>query len=81
MQKKWFVWTSAFSFIIYALHVPLINYTHQLILPYIKTVALYRLADYLLLPVLITGISIATGALLRAAMPKVYSVLTGGRGL
>lgn len=81
MQKKWFVWTSAFAFIIYALHVPLINYTYHLILPYIKTVALYRLADYLLLPLLIIGFSIATGALLRAAMPKVYSVLTGGRGL
>jgi len=81
MEKKWFVWTSAFSFMIYAMHVPLINYTHQLVLPYIKQLYLYRLMDYIFLPLAIIGLSIAIGALLRAAVPKVYAVLTGGRGL
>ncbi|MFN5136466.1 MAG: hypothetical protein ACK5DG_14230, partial [Chitinophagaceae bacterium] len=70
MEKKWFVWTSAFSFMIYAMHVPLINYTHQLVLPYIKQLYLYRLMDYIFLPLAIIGLSIAIGALLRAAVPK-----------
>jgi len=81
MDKKWFVWTSAFAFIIYALHVPLINYTHHLVLPHIKHLYLYRLMDYILLPLVIIVLSIGIGALLRAAVPKFYAILTGGRGL
>ena len=30
MSKNWFVWASAFSFIIFALHVPLIHYATRL---------------------------------------------------
>lgn len=80
MNRKWFVWVSAFSFMIYALHVPLINYTHQLILPYTKSWPLYRMTDYLLLPLAIIIFSITVGALLRWTTPKLYGILTGGRG-
>lgn len=81
MDRKWFVWISAFSFMIYAMHVPLINYTHQLILPFIKNIPLYRLLDYLFLPLLIIGFSILIGAIIRKLAPKLYGILTGGRGL
>jgi fucose 4-O-acetylase-like acetyltransferase len=81
MNRQWFVWMSAFSFIIYAMHVPLINYTHQLVLPFIKNFVLYRLMDYLFLPMLVIGFSILTGACIRKLAPKLYGILTGGRGL
>ncbi|MBX9785585.1 MAG: acyltransferase [Chitinophagaceae bacterium] len=81
MSRKWFLWISAFSFMIYALHVPLINYTHQLILPHIQSIPFYRLLDYVFLPLLIVLLCIAVGALLRKLLPNVYGVLTGGRGM
>lgn len=81
MSRPWFVWLSAFSFIIYALHVPLINYTHQLLLPLTSSWWLGRLADYTLLPLLIILFCIFVGAALRAAFPRAYALLTGGRGL
>ena len=81
MNQKWFVWVSAFSFMIYALHVPLMNYTHHFILPFIQKLPLYRLMDYLLLPLAIILFSIAVGAFLRKLTPGFYSLLTGGRGM
>lgn len=81
MEKKWFVWVSAFSFIIYALHVPLINYCLVYIRMYVPHFAYIRLTGFLLLPLLIILLCVIFGALLRAIAPKVYSVATGGRGL
>ena len=81
MSRRWFVWASAFSFMIYALHVPIMNYTHQLLLPYIQSWPLYRLLDYFLLPLAIILLSLGLGAILRAVLPRVYGVLTGGRGV
>jgi len=81
MSRPWFVWLSAFSFIIYALHVPLINYAHQLLLPVTNSWRLGRLADYTLLPLLIILFSILVGAALRALFPRAYALLTGGRGM
>jgi fucose 4-O-acetylase-like acetyltransferase len=81
MDRKWFVWISAFAFLIYTMHVPLINYTHHLLLPYIQNFMYHRLFIYLLLPLVIVGFIILIGAILRKLLPKSYSVLTGGRGL
>jgi peptidoglycan/LPS O-acetylase OafA/YrhL len=80
MQKKWFVWVTAFSFIIYALHVPLINYATRLAFIYWHNVPNYRLITYIVIPTAIFFICIGVGALLRAAFPKVYRIATGGRG-
>ena len=80
MSRQWFVWLSAFSFIIYALHVPLINYTMWLIHPYTAHFAYHRLLEYIFLPFVIILFCVLTGALLRTVAPKVYSFLTGGRG-
>ena len=76
-----FVWASAFSFVIYALHVPLINYLTQLAFLSAKHLPGYRLATYIFLPILIVGFCIAIGAGLRSLSPMVYGWLTGGRGL
>jgi fucose 4-O-acetylase-like acetyltransferase len=80
MSKKWFERATSFSFIIFALHVPLINYTTQLAFIYWHNFQYYRLLIYLLVPVVIFFFCIATGLLLRNTLPKAYRVATGGRG-
>jgi hypothetical protein len=80
MQKQWFVWCSAFAFIIYALHVPLVTYAIDGVFSFLHGLQHYRLITFFLLPLLITVFSICIGFLLRKYLPKVYAFLTGGRG-
>ncbi|MDB5234998.1 MAG: hypothetical protein JWR44_1991 [Hymenobacter sp.] len=81
MARGWFRWLTGFSFLIYVLHVPLVNYTTELALRYGRAVPHIHLLTYLLLPLLIVALSAGLGALLRRALPGAYAVLTGGRGL
>ena len=80
MKKKWFVWASAFSFIIFALHVPLVNYSTRLAYIYWHNISNYRLLTYIVVPIIILFFCIGTGALLRSLFPKAYRLATGGRG-
>jgi fucose 4-O-acetylase-like acetyltransferase len=80
MNQKWFVWLSAFSFMIYAMHVPLINYALILAFAFANSIPHYRLLTFILLPTTIIGLSVVFGVLLRSIVPKAYSILTGGRG-
>jgi hypothetical protein len=81
MERKWFVWFSAFGFFIYALHVPMVNYCTALAFHYFHGITHYRLLIYFVVPSLVILFCVATGALLRLIVPKVYSLATGGRGL
>ena len=81
MARAWFSWLTGFSFMIYVLHVPLVNYATELALRYGRSVPHIHLLTYLLLPLLLVALSAGLGALLRWALPQVYAVLTGGRGL
>lgn len=81
MARPWFVWLSAFSFMIYAFHAPLVA---VLIDPTIRLFADFpnpQLWAYLLLPLVLVTASVLLGALLRRFAPTVYSLATGGRGL
>lgn len=81
MNKEWFRWSSAFSFMIYALHVPLVNYLLHPAFQLWSGFPLYRLQLYFLLPFAVITFCIGVGALLRRFAPPVYRVLTGGRGI
>jgi fucose 4-O-acetylase-like acetyltransferase len=81
MDKKWFVWLSSFAFIIYVMHAPLVAYLINPALLYLEPLAATHLLAFILLPVFIISLSIATGALLRRISPGIYSLLTGGRGM
>jgi peptidoglycan/LPS O-acetylase OafA/YrhL len=81
MQRRWFVWCSAFSFIIYAMHTPLIAYVIDPVLDLFHHFMFYRLATYLVLPLSVIALCVGTGALLRRITPGFYSLLTGGRGM
>lgn len=80
MAKPWFVWLSAFSFIIYAMHAPMVAIFINAMNDVLQPVPGSQLLAFLLLPVIIIAVCILTGASLRALVPKAYSLMTGGRG-
>ena len=80
MQRKWFVWLTAFSFIIYAVHAPLIAYTIEALFEVISQTPQNRLLIFICLPLLIIAMAVGTGATLRRLWPGLYRTLTGGRG-
>ena len=80
MARRWFRWLADFSFSIYVLHVPLVNYATELALHYGRGLPHLSILVYLLVPLLVVAASVAVGALLRRAVPQAYAVLTGGRG-
>ncbi len=80
MQQKWFLWLCAFSFVIYGMHVPLIEYITMLMNRYLYQLPNHRLVIYVLAPATVLCICIITGSVLRKLVPKLYRVATGGRG-
>jgi len=80
MNKPWFVWLSAFSFIIYAFHAPSVAYSIDGVFAWLKPMEGYRMMTFIFLPLVVIGICILLGALIRTLAPKFYGVLTGGRG-
>lgn len=81
MARRWFQWLTGFSFMIYVLHVPTINYANELAFRFGRGVPHIVLLTYALLPLLIVAGAVLVGATLRRLVPGLYGVLTGGRGL
>ncbi len=81
MDKSWFVWLSAFSFMIYVLHAPMVVYATKAVFMQISDWFGYRMLTFIVLPLYLIILSVIFGALLRKLLPKVYSFVTGGRGL
>ncbi len=81
MRQALFRWLAGFSFIIYALHVPMVNYVTEAALKAGTGIPHINFWTYLLAPLLVVAISVAVGAAMRAGARPVYSLLTGGRGL
>jgi fucose 4-O-acetylase-like acetyltransferase len=80
MDKKWFAWLSAFSFMIYVLHAPLVVYATKAIFMQIPNWYNYRMFTYIVLPLSLIAVAVIIGAVLRRLLPKVYGFVTGGRG-
>jgi fucose 4-O-acetylase-like acetyltransferase len=81
MARPWFVWLSAFSFMIYALHAPLVAYLIDAAIGLIQPAAAARMLAFILLPLAVIALCVAVGAMLRRFAPGTYGLLTGGRGL
>jgi fucose 4-O-acetylase-like acetyltransferase len=81
MEKRWFAWLSAFAFMIYAMHAPLVAYLINPVLSFLEPLPGTHFLAFILLPMTIILFSIGVGALLRRISPSIYSLLTGGRGL
>ena len=80
MNRKWFVWLSAFSFMIYVVHAPLVAYATEAVFGMVNHFPNYRMLTYIFLPLAVIALSVSLGALLRKFLPGVYGLLTGGRG-
>jgi membrane-bound acyltransferase YfiQ involved in biofilm formation len=78
MRRPWFQWLTGFAFMIYVVHVPLVNYATEAVL---LRWPQQQLLTYLLLPLLVVAAAVGLGALLRRVAPAAYGLLTGGRGL
>jgi fucose 4-O-acetylase-like acetyltransferase len=79
--KDWFRWLSAFAFMIYALHVPIVDYLTHPAMDLFRNLPESRLWAFFLLPVFVIFLAVTTGALIRKISPRIYGILTGGRGL
>lgn len=80
MENRAFAWVSGFSFIIYAAHVPVINYALFWVFPLVDHLPGYRMGVFVLLPLVVIAGSVLVGATLRRLTPRAYGWLTGGRG-
>ncbi len=81
MGKNWFVWLSAFSFMIYVVHAPLVVYATKAVFLQINVWYGYRMSTFIVLPLCLISLAVLTGAVLRKFLPGLYSFVTGGRGL
>jgi peptidoglycan/LPS O-acetylase OafA/YrhL len=81
MARSWFVWLSAFSFMIYAMHAPLVAYLIDPAIQALQPMPAARLLAFMLLPLTIIAACVASGAALRRTTPAFYGLLTGGRGM
>lgn len=81
MARPWFVWLSAFSFMIYALHAPLVAYLIDPAIEALRPMPAAMLLAFILLPLAVIALCVATGAALRKITPGFYGLLTGGRGM
>lgn len=81
MARRWFVWLTGFSFIIYAVHAPWVAVLIDPAFALVGDMPGKQMLVFILLPLALIAFSVALGALMRKAVPGVYGVLTGGRGL
>jgi fucose 4-O-acetylase-like acetyltransferase len=81
MSRTWFVWLSSFSFIIYAVHAPLVAILINGMFNLLHYMEGYRMVTFVVLPTVIIAVSVFIGFIGRALAPKFYSLLTGGRGM
>jgi hypothetical protein len=63
------------------MHTPLVAYAITPFLSLLEPMPAFHLVAFILLPLIIIGFCIISGFLLRLVVPKIYSTLTGGRGL
>jgi fucose 4-O-acetylase-like acetyltransferase len=80
VKQEWFHKVSGFSFFIFGMHVPLLPYVMTWAMLTFNFLPMHRLLLYLIIPLLVLTFCIWTAGLIRRFMPKVYLVLTGGRG-
>jgi fucose 4-O-acetylase-like acetyltransferase len=81
MDNKWFVWLSAFSFMIYAMHAPLVAFLIDPVLHLLGPLPGAHLAAFFILPLALIIVIITLSAITRKYLPGLYRLLTGGRGM
>ena len=81
MARPWFIWLSAFSFMIYVVHAPMVAVLIDPMLRALSALPDPHLATFILLPLALIATAVLLGVVLRTLAPTLYGWLTGGRGL
>ena len=81
MRRPWFVRLTAFSFVIYAFHAPLVAILIDPALALFGGGTAAHAIAFVALPLALVAMAVALGAGLRAVAPNLSGLLTGGRGL
>jgi len=81
MNKHWFAWLSAFAFMIYVMHAPVVAFLIDPSLQLLHNLPGAHLIMFVALPLVIITAIIVVSAIIRKLLPGVYGVLTGGRGM
>lgn len=81
LEQRWFRHVSDQTFMIYALHVPLVTYLLDPVHGLLQSFRYYRITTYLVLPLFISAVAVAAGMLLKAIARPFFGILTGDRGL
>ena len=69
-----------FTFIIYAMHVPILYYVMYIGNAFLANWQYHRIFTFLCIPLVVILFSIICGIILRKIVPTLYGFLTGGRG-
>ncbi|GEM_PF-870102 len=68
-----------YSFFVFAFHQPMITVFNNIMLALVHNNQTLRIVQYIVLPIVVIGISIVAGAALQALFPRVYAVMCGNR--
>lgn len=80
-KQNWYHRLLPFNFIIYVAHVPIVTYAINWVFSWAGDFPNYRLLTYIFLNLVVIFVCVILGWVIRKISPKVYSLLTGGRGL
>jgi fucose 4-O-acetylase-like acetyltransferase len=80
MKRKWFVNISAFAFMIYVIHAPIVVYINKATFLQFNSYSHYRMILFIFVPIVLIVAAIILGYCLRKFLPKFYAFATGGRG-
>ncbi len=80
MRQPWFNHASGFSFFIFGLHVPLLPYLMKWVTMNAGFIPNHRLLAYIFVPFFVLALCVGIGEISRRFTPKIYALLTGGRG-
>jgi peptidoglycan/LPS O-acetylase OafA/YrhL len=79
MKKKWFLKLTSYSFIIYALHVPLVAFAINGSLAIFQNTTGGRMIAFVALPLAAISLCVLVAIILKMLLPRVYALITGGR--
>ena len=81
MKQRWFTNTGKYAFFIYLAHAPLVALLIDPLFSALHYCYGYRIISLILLPILLIAGFSALAYLIKLISPKVYGIISGGRGL
>ena len=81
IKQRWFTSAGKYSFFIYVAHAPLVAIMIDPIFDLFHYSHYYRIISFILLPLMLIVGFIIIGFMLKLISPKLFGIMTGGRGV